>query len=283
MINECVIAHGVFDDKIILAKNRDRAYKASVSIVREIIDGVEVAYILDEDTDWSEGLNEHGIGIVNSALLVEADENEKKNIKKSGEKGEDGAKIRKALSLTKLSKVIKSLTSFKGDGNFALMGHTFLGNADRSYSIEVTSETNPKVSVLNKSKIHIRTNHGYAYKDAGYTSGDRFASSHKRWKFSQKILGKVSNPDDVLTGLSTYQAKNMRDNPYRDVELVKNKTEEDILSTTGQVMLNLTDLELTYRVDQDQSKFLGIKDKTPDHYEPKIKIKVQNVKNKTVK
>ena len=75
----------------------------------------------------------------------------------------------------------------------------------------------------------------------------------------------------------------MRDNPYRDVELVKNKTEEDILSTTGQVMLNLTDLELTYRVDQDQSKFLGIKDKTPDHYEPKIKIKVQNVKNKTVK
>ena len=45
MINECVIAHGVFDDKIILAKNRDRAYKASVSIVREIIDGVEVAYI----------------------------------------------------------------------------------------------------------------------------------------------------------------------------------------------------------------------------------------------
>ena len=53
----------------------------------------------------------------------------------------------------------------------------------------------------------------------------------------------------------------------------------DILSTTGQIMMNLNDLEFIIRMDQDKSEFFGIDDRTPDHYKPQIKIRVEHVKN----
>ena len=93
------------------------------------------------------------------------------------------------------------------------------------------------------------------------------------------MLNKVTTPGDVLDGLATYYAKNMRNNPYRNVDMVKGPTKKDILSTTGQLMMNVTDLEFTLRMDKDKSKFFGIDDRTPDSYEPKIKIKVEYVKN----
>ena len=66
----CIIVNKRVGDRIILAKNRDRAYKPSLEIVHTIIDGVEVVFLRDTITDWSEGLNEYGIGIVNTALMV---------------------------------------------------------------------------------------------------------------------------------------------------------------------------------------------------------------------
>ena len=69
-LSECIIVSKEINDKFILAKNRERAYNPSLEIVHTIIDGVEVAYLHDLITDWSEGLNENGIGVVNAALLV---------------------------------------------------------------------------------------------------------------------------------------------------------------------------------------------------------------------
>ena len=82
MLNECIIISKEVNDKFILAKNRDRAYKPKLEVVHTIINGVEVAYIHDMITDWSEGMNEFGIGIVNSALMVGHDEAEAKLVKK---------------------------------------------------------------------------------------------------------------------------------------------------------------------------------------------------------
>ena len=74
----------------------------------------------------------------------------------------------------------------------------------------------------------------------------------------------------------------MKSNPYRNIDKVKNRTRKDVLSTTGQLLMNLTDLELLVRMDSDKSEWLGIDDRTPDYYTPKIKIKVEYVKNKKV-
>ncbi len=60
----CIIVSKKFDDTRIIAKNRDRAYKASLEIVHTLINDVEIAYIRDTITDWSEGMNQYGIGIL---------------------------------------------------------------------------------------------------------------------------------------------------------------------------------------------------------------------------
>jgi hypothetical protein len=64
----CIIVSKEINDKFVLAKNRDRAYKPTLEVVHTLLDGVEVAYLHDVTTDWSEGINEFGIGAVNSAL-----------------------------------------------------------------------------------------------------------------------------------------------------------------------------------------------------------------------
>tara|TARA_R110000737_G_scaffold43064_1_gene63617 strand:- start:2318 stop:3220 length:903 start_codon:yes stop_codon:yes gene_type:complete len=283
-LRECVITHTVLNDKVLLAKNRDRAYNPNVGIVRDLIDDIEVVYILDKDTDWSEGMNSNGIGIINSALMVTADENEKKIIKKKGGKpGPDGGKIRAALSKSKLSQAIQSITNYKGVGQYSLMGHTFICSPAESFSIEVTSKHLPVIKRLDKKLNHARTNHGYDYPDSGYTTGPSKKSSDSRWRIAQYVLDKAKNPSDILDGLSGYYpVNNMRDNPYRDQDKVANPTDKDILSTSTQILMNLNDLVFNVRMDKDKSKYTGIDDRTPSNYKPRIKVKVEYVKNKKV-
>ena len=113
-LDECVIAHNVIDGNVILAKNRDRAYEVKLTVVRELINDTEVVYILDEDTDWSEGMNEFGIGLVNSALFVKRDEKEKK-LKKTRKQSKDGARIREALGKDNLNDKTRYILSHKLD------------------------------------------------------------------------------------------------------------------------------------------------------------------------
>jgi len=282
-LHECIIAHTILNDKVLLAKNRDRAYSPKVSIIRDLVDGVEIVYILDKDTDWSEGMNSKGIGILNSALMVTADENEKKIIKKKGKPGPDGGKIRAALANPKLSQTIQSITNYKGVGEYSLMGHTFVCSPKESFSIEVTSKHLPVIKRLDRKLNHARTNHGYDYPDSGYTTGPSKKSSDSRWRIAQYVLDKAKNPSDILDGLSGYYpVDNMRDNPYRDPDMVKNPTDKDILSTSTQILMNLNDLIFDVRVDKDNSEYEGIDDRTPDTYTSKIKINVEYVKNATI-
>lgn len=123
----CVIAAGVWDGRRSLLKNRDRKYTPTITLVREIIDGVEVAYMRDDVTDWCEGLNEYGIGVANAALAVGLDEAEGDGAKavedKKGKKGKalDGARVLKALACRTVQDAIESLCSHLG----GLEGHTF--------------------------------------------------------------------------------------------------------------------------------------------------------------
>jgi len=128
MINECIIVSKEVGDKFILAKNRDRMYNPELEIVHTIIDGVEVAYLHDLITDWSEGLNEHGIGVVNSALLVGHDEAEAKIVKKGGKPGPDGDKMRNIIKQPTLIKAVRAAISYKGSSGLSLKGHTFVSS-----------------------------------------------------------------------------------------------------------------------------------------------------------
>ena len=70
----CIIVFKKIDSKNYIAKNRDKSIKTNISIIHELLDNVEIVYMFDIDTYWLEGMNQFGIGAVNSTLAVKTDE-----------------------------------------------------------------------------------------------------------------------------------------------------------------------------------------------------------------
>jgi hypothetical protein len=282
LVKECTIAAVRLGDNVVLAKNRDRGYKANVEIVHELVDGVEVVYWRDVDTDWSEGMNEYGIGIVNSSLLVNQDEKEGKEVQKKRNndatetriKSYDGEKIRKALTYKTLPQVIKSIVGFSGKDkkDVGLKGETFVSDSNGVYVIEMTSKHSPIIKKLKKEKkVIVRTNHGIYHKNVGYVKGEKKKSSHMRLDFAKKHLEDVKTDKEVIDRLKQKYDKDPFLNPYRTKNMYN-------MQTTGQIMLNLDKKEVTVRMDNEMGEMVGIKNKLPKGYSPKIKIKVENEK-----
>jgi hypothetical protein len=275
-LNECVVAKINVDGKTILAKNRDRGYKAQIEIIHEIVAGIEVVYLHDKLTDWSEGMNEYGIGIINASLQVDFDEKEGDLAKQNLEKGKapkvsyDGLKIRTALANDKLSEAIQSIVYYKGEDekDVGVKGMTIVSNTKHSFIIEMTSKHLPVIKKIDKDDTVVRTNHGIEYKDTGYTSGVKRDSSISRMNLAKEALKKVKSTKEVLSALSKQYTKDNFMNPYRR----KNKYD---METTSQVMYNLDDLEFHLRWDIDHSEFKGIVNRLPKGYKPKIKIVVE--------
>ena len=267
-LNECIIVSKEVGDKFILAKNRDRAYKPKLEIVHELIDGVEVAYIHDMITDWSEGLNEYGIGIVNSALMVGADEAEKKIVKKAGKPSKDGKKIREAISKKTLKEAIKAAISVDGGVN----GHTFVSSPQKMVSIEKTSKHKPDIKLHNLKHPVVRTNHGHIFTDAGYTHGEKYLSSKMRKIEAEKTVEKVSDWTEI--------AQAMRKEFWPKESQLNMRRQAKDMFTSSQTVMNLTDriLEVEYFADKVES-FEGVNNKLPNDYKPKIKIQVKELQS----
>ena len=190
----CVIASLYLENQSILVKNRDRKYKASIKVIHELKDGVELLYIHDLDTGWAEGLNEYGIGITNATLMVNQDEREGVVIKKrKNTVSYDGDKIKKALSLTNIESVISYLIDYKNKKSLhnGLKGITLVANAETKYVIEGTTKHSPLVVEVPKEELIVRTNHGIYYPGAGYNTGIKKLSSFSRLEISERELKKV--------------------------------------------------------------------------------------------
>jgi dipeptidase len=283
LIKECTIAAVRIDDGVVLAKNRDRGYKARVEIIHELIDDVEIVYWRDIDTDWSEGMNEFGIGILNSSLLVAQDEKEGREVDKKRLKNDktetkinsyDGEKIRKALTYKTLPKVIKSIISFRGGDqkDVGVKGETIVSDNRNIYVVELTSKHSPIIKKLNQdSKLVVRTNHGIYQKGAGYTRGEKRKSSLIRMELAKNHLKNVKKDLDVINVMKKKYKKDPFLNPYRTKNMYH-------MQTTGQIMMNLEKKIVLVRMDNEMGEFVGIKNKLPKNYEPKIKIKVESEK-----
>jgi len=266
-LQECIIVSKEVGDKFILAKNRDRAYKPKLEIVHELINGVEVAYIHDMITDWSEGMNEFGIGIVNSALLVGHDEVEKKLVKKTGKPSKDGKKIRYALSQKTLKDTIKSAVLYEGGIN----GHTFISSPKHMISIEKTSKHKADIKSHNSKSPIVRTNHGHVFTDAGYTHGEKYISSKVRKISAEKTIEGVSDWKEIADAMR-------REFFPKESELNMRRQGKDMF-TSSQTVMNLTDriIEIEYFSDKVE-EFVGVTNKLPKAYSPKISINVKKLK-----
>jgi hypothetical protein len=265
-VNECIIVSKEINDKFILAKNRDRAYEPEIEIVHELINGVEVCYLHDITTDWSEGMNGYGIGIVNTALMVGYDEEEKKIVKKTGKPSKDGKKIREALSKRTLKEAVISATKYEG----GIKGHTFISSPQHMITIETTSKHRPKLKLVNMKHPLVRTNHGHIYTTAGYTEGPDYTSSKIRKISAEKQVEKAEDWGQLAPLMrSKFYDYNSPLNMKRDTKKMK---------TSSQLVLNLTDriFYLTY-FEKNVKRYAGIKNLLPNGYQPLIKIKVKKV------
>ena len=259
----CIIAGGEFGGNRCLLKNRDRNYEPELRAYHEVRNGVEVLYIKDETTGWLEGINEHGIGVVNAALMVGRDEAEKKVVKAVGKKSKDGERILKALEETDLDDAIEVACTFKG----GIKGHTFLSDSDRTVSVEATSKHDCISKPLRKGQVHVRTNHGFHHEDAGYTDGEDYVSSVSRRDQAKKVLRQVDRPADV--GPSVYgKRKRHLDDPTNMVR------DTDNMRTTSQLVLDLTKLTAHLYLIPGKVKYLGMKRDLPKGHEAKLTLKV---------
>jgi hypothetical protein len=284
LLKECTIAGVRLGDGIVLAKNRDRGYDAEMEIVHEVLNNVEIVYWHDVETDWSEGMNEFGIGIVNSSLMVQDDEKESDKVEKKKKEGKiddkkkgpkhasDGAKIRQALLQKNLRDCIKVLISTRGDGSAKVKGVTgesIVSDGKEIYIIEHTSIDVPIIKKLKKDKkVVVRTNHGIFHKDVGYLHGEKRKSSVTRMETAKEHLSHVKTDQEVLDTLKKQYHNNPFLNPYR-------KNNKYKMQTVGQIMMNLDKKEVTVRMDHLHGQFEGIENLLPKDYEPKIKLKVE--------
>jgi hypothetical protein len=266
LLNECIIVSNKFGNDMVLAKNRDRAYKPLIEIVHTFINGVEVVYLHDITTDWSEGMNEFGIGIVNASLMIGFDEKEKQIIAKTGKKSEDGLRIRYALGQKDIKESLKAVVKYDG----GVKGHTFIADPTNLITVEMTSKHKPVIKKQDPSELYVRTNHGLAHPDAGYTEGPDYKSSVVRRATAKTVMSKLKNWEDALLALRTN--KFSHDNPLnmsRDTNKMK---------TTSQMELNLTQkiFVLNYFGDRIEG-FKGVRVELPSDYIPKIKIQIKDL------
>jgi hypothetical protein len=259
----CIIAVGEWGGKKCLLKNRDRNYVPKVKIIHEVRDGVEVLYMTDVITGWCEGLNEHGIGVVNSALQVARDEAEKNVIKSKGKKSKDGPRVLKVLECTSIEQALEAGKTFEG----GLKGHTIIADQTRTYALEGTSKHEYHARKLPEGKITVRTNHGIHYDDSGYTEGPNYESSVVRRDKAKKTLRDLDSPDEVATALMAGRMDD-RAHPNNMVRYTDN------MSTTSQMVLNLTDKELVLYVIPKRVEFEGYENKLPKGRKPKLKVRV---------
>jgi len=266
LLNECIIVSKKFGNDMVLAKNRDRAYKPLIEVVHTLMNGIEVVYLHDITTDWSEGMNELGIGVVNTSLLVGYDEKEKQIISKTGKKSKDGIKIRTALGQKTLSKALLSVVKFNG----GVKGHTFVADPNHLITVEMTSKHAPIIKQQDPTKSYVRTNHGLAHPDAGYTEGPDYKSSIVRRASAKAAITKLKDWRDELKALRTNRYSH--DNPNNM------SRDTDKMMTTTQMQLNLTRKIFTLNYFGDRVEgFKGIRSELPSDYMPKIQIKIKDL------
>jgi len=274
----CIIAGRSFEQGLCLFKNRDRAYDTELCVVHLEKNGSEIAIVFDPKTGYLEGVNEFGIGIVNTALMVAHDEAEGKGKSKDKGKGKgkgkgkskdkgpvkskDGPKILQALLCKTLDEALKILLTDNG----GIKGHTFLCDGKTLLSIECSRTHPARVTTLNPKRTNIRTNHGISYPDAGYTEGEDYVSSiTRRWE-AQKRIQNLRHPEDIGPSLLTpLHDKDSPFNPVRDTEKMR---------TTSQLLINTSNPSLTLYLIPKHSKLLFTKNALPNERKPKIPVRV---------
>uniref|UniRef100_A0A6C0B213 Uncharacterized protein n=1 Tax=viral metagenome TaxID=1070528 RepID=A0A6C0B213_9ZZZZ len=280
----CVILYTEINGKKILAKNRDKVYKPTIEIIHEVVNDIEVAYIRDKDSGWIEGMNEHGIGMVNSTLS-RRDEKELNNNKVAMLVKKNNVMYNALIHNNPKDNIFDVIKNAKT--NYVLEGHTLMFKDNEMYHIENNKKNFFMVEKVNKSPV-VFSNYGVQLKKEGYTTCKKGMSAFLRAEIVKRELkrNKIASLDDLSQLMNcNYKNINPRYHPYRDkfITMKKNKHVEPkkiIVSTTGQLILNMTDKELIYYTDIHNSDKVIYVNKLPREYLPKIRIIIKETEKR---
>lgn len=266
----CIIVLKKFNGKTILAKNRDRNYKPKIQIIHEVRNGVEIAYIRDMNTEWCEGLNQYGIGIVNAALEIEYDENPLAVDNDVHE--ESKQKYLNTLAKSNPEEIIDNMFTKNFYTDISLQGHNMIAGSRFGLHLESKTNVKPVAKILNED-TYVFTNHGINLQNTGYLYGVPLISSILRKKLIDHEFAnnQVNESEDIFKLMNkNYGDISIDFHPYRN--------NKKVVWTTGQILLNLTDKILMYKYDVENSYFQGVINKLPENYVPIIKIDAQPTK-----
>jgi hypothetical protein len=281
------------DAKWRLAKIRDRLYDPVYHVKRYTVSkvGASQIFLVDDDTDWTEGLsvksNETFLSMVNSALNNTADKKDGKDKGKNTPNetvAVNGKVIRAALRSHDIEDAVKQIIENKIDGC------TLITDGDRLFVIETTlpsevkekyrdkkgedqrfedivplSEYKTKTKEIKGDYLVVRTNHGVLDESFGYQpqDGDSFKSSVKRREYVTKILEeKAFEPLDLVGNLSKMGRDEIDKNPFFRPIRLKGKAKNDlgieiystsIIQTDPSGTMIVKPIECTFKINNMQN------------------------------
>ena len=216
------------------AKNRDRKYMPTLDFIEDTVNGVSRMMMHDQVTGYKEGINSHGVSILNTSLDVLEDEPgvESGKVKASP----DGKAIAEALLESNPLVAIKVLINRK------VVGCTIVFDKDTLYLMEAsdqdgTSSFKYKAKKIPPNETVARTNHGILLPWAGYQLNvdpqqtKSRESSESRLKYAQQALEQSKTPIELLDLLAITPESNTQMNPLRTT------TESKKMRTTAQEMI----------------------------------------------
>ena len=230
-------------------KNRDRGYYPIINIRKSQKQGIERLYIWDENTKYTEGINEFGISIISASMATISDEKGAGTITHEGSNknyfSPDGKKIRTALLEKTCESAVENLIES------GLTGHTLIFNKDKCLLLECSRRNGDfvsKVKEIEKDTLCVRTNHGILLPWAGYqrVPGDpshskkRVCSEIRKLKAEQGLKNAKTFEDCMNCILDTSE-ENPQLNPCRIDD------RDGYMKTTGQLALIPSQLTLYYR------------------------------------
>jgi len=240
----------------IAIKNRDRNYIPEISFKKKITDGLEILYFWDDITQYCEGFNSAGVGILSASLMVLDDEKEIE--KRSKVPSKDGSKIKAALKEPNVKLAAARLIKSK------LTGNTLVFDKDHMILIEGAWEKGGyaeekymyKANYIDKNKIVVRTNHGIWLPEAGYQrKKDDEAqtmsrvSSESRRLIAQTVAESAETPEEILDGITKDFTHDGQLNALRTT------TEKKKMRTTSQILIIPKEKTMYVRPVQSHMEF----------------------------
>jgi len=230
----------------------------------------------DIDTYWVEGMNEFGIGTINSTLAVKTDE----NIDKSEYQKSLYNLKKNMLKHNNLEKLASDWILFSQNKDLSRHGHTLLSDQHNCIHIESFDREIPiKQNIYNNV---VFTNHGISIKNAGYNHGKNYMSSLIRKDLAYNEILKVKNKNQILKCLNkNYIHLNPEFHTYRNKKYTQLYLNVDnrhkSLNTTSQTLMCLSELIFYFNYDNENCNFVKYDNKLPNNYKPKIKVFINKI------